>query len=157
MVDHMSDWTAACGKIFAAYEQICRDLASLANDFAGGIGADTWTPKEYSHSPNKLIAKPAHAWYWDRREEKDGKLLEIEFAAMLAFFQSARTMKKLAPAGRPELWFLAGSVTGPALKPSAMSEQVVAQFFSMRENVKGAPVLIVDHHHDGRRWLSVQA
>jgi hypothetical protein len=136
----MPDLTEACGKIFAAYETICRDLASLANDFAAEIGADTWTPKEYSYSPNKLIPKSAHAWYWDRREVKNEKLVPIEFAAVLVVFQGARPRKKVGPVGRPELWFMLGAVGGSTLPAATMNEQVVAQFLEPRPGTFTPPL-----------------
>jgi hypothetical protein len=63
-------------------------------------------------------------------KDAGGKLTEIRFAAMLAFFQSARTMKKIAPAGRPELWFYIGSLKGSSLKADDMGAQKVASFLA---------------------------
>lgn len=158
----MPDVTAAAGKVFGAYDQMCRDLSSLATDFGTMIAQQLEpfeTASEYSYSPNKLFAKPGHAWYWETRAiDVEDKLVEIRFAAVLALFEPTRGMKKIAASGRPELWFFAGWVKGGNLKPNSMNAQVVASFlgdFAGKYSPPlhlGAPASNYAYGDDNERW-----
>ncbi len=159
----MTDTTEAAGKVFAAYQQMCEDLASLASDF-GRVIAERLeqfeNAAEYSHSPNKLTAKPSHAWYWESRAtDADGKVTEIRFAAALVILQSTRRAKLVGRAGRPELWFFAGSARGQDLGANAMSAQQVDTFlgpvlggFDPPLHL-GAPASRYVYSDEKERWL----
>lgn len=154
----MTDVTEAAGKVFAAYDQMCQDLASLAVDFGAAIGEKLQpfeTSSEYSYSPNKLFAKPAHAWYWESRVVAAGQPNELRFAAMLVVFKPERYVGKVGAPGRPEIWFFAGTVKGE--KPSMNAQEVatflgeVAGAFSLPLRL-GPPASVNTYEDESEKW-----
>ncbi len=154
----INDATQAAGRVFAAYDQMCQDLASLAADFGAAVGEKLQpfeTSSEYSYSPNKLFAKPAHAWYWESRLVAAGQPNEVRFAAMLVVFKSERYVGKVAAPGRPEIWFFAGTVKGEKF---SMNAQEVATFLGEVAGAYspplrlGPPASVYTYEDENEQW-----
>jgi hypothetical protein len=96
-------------------DRIYRDLHSLAGDFFRCIakaGVSYGDKHEYGFAQNSLAIRSEYAWvqYASSPPPNDATLPQGHFAATLVLFRAANGLRKIAPEGRPELWFVGGRV-----------------------------------------------
>lgn len=134
----MSDLTAGAGEAYAVCKTLFEDLNRLATDFRQAVrnsGIDLPETVEYSYSPQQLFVKRDHVWMWYRLDSA-----QVTFAAAYVIFEAGTNHIKIGPAGRPEIWFLAGRATKPKINLAA----AVRNMFMATERPRYTPQLVVN-------------
>jgi hypothetical protein len=107
----MDDITSQTGQLYEAMKALLEALNRLGQDFGQALRDENLglgVAEEYSYSPNELVLKKYHTWLYSYEDPAEPK--SVRFAAMLVCFEPASGGWKIGPRGRPELWFVAGSV-----------------------------------------------
>lgn len=140
-----SDVTGNTGAAYLALKRVFEDLTRLGADFGEAVregGYELSDSEEYSPSPNLLVLKKHHAWFFSKPVETIQPENErvLTFAACFVYFEADRSKWKCSPAGRPELWFFAGRTTPP---PTIRWSSTIHSFFDVSDvnSFKSKPTL----------------
>jgi hypothetical protein len=113
----MNDFTEGVAEVYRSLRQVFEDLNRLGQDFGQALRdekLDLTEVQEYSHSPNTLVLKTNHCWFYSRPFEEAARSSDsLTFAACLVYFEADRGRWKCSEPGRPELWFFMGRVSPP--------------------------------------------
>lgn len=130
-----SDVTSNTASLYNSLKRTLEDLNRLGADFGAALrdeGYDFSVSDEYSYSPNSLVLKKSHAWFFHL--PRDAQVLRtdgvLNFAAAFVYFEGDKAKWKLSAPGRPELWFFIGKVTPP---PADRWPSTIHTFFDLND------------------------